>query len=55
MVPERTWQYVQTFEPDPNTTYKFSRVSAPALEPYKPHPNSYFISRRIWDLVYPAK
>jgi hypothetical protein len=51
MVPERTWQYVQTFEPDPNTTYKFSRVSAPALEPYKPHPNSYFISRRIWDLV----
>jgi hypothetical protein len=51
MVPEATWQYVQTFEPNPMTTYKFSRVSAPLLEPYKPHPNSYFISKRIWDLV----
>ena len=51
MVPERTWQYVQTAELMPNTTYKFNRVSAPAMEPYKPHPNSYFISKVIWDRV----
>jgi hypothetical protein len=51
MVPEATWQYVQTFDPVPNTTYKFNRVSAPAMDPYKPHPNSYFISKQIWDRV----
>jgi hypothetical protein len=45
MVPEATWQYVQTFDPVPNTTYKFNRVSAPAMDPYKPHPNSYFINK----------
>jgi hypothetical protein len=51
MVPEATWQYLQTFDPTPNTTYKFNRVTAPAMDPYKPHPNSYFISKRIWDRV----
>jgi hypothetical protein len=51
MVPEATWQYVQTFDPVPNTTYKFNRVSAPAMDPYKPHPNSYFINKQIWDRI----
>jgi hypothetical protein len=51
MVPEKTWRHLQSVEVDESFTYKFSRVSAPLMDPYKPHPNSYFISRRVWDMV----
>lgn len=51
MVPERTWQYLQTFEPDLHTTYKFSRVTAPVMDAYKVHPNSYFIHKAMWERI----
>jgi hypothetical protein len=51
MVPEATWQYLQTAELEQYTSYKFSRVSAPAMGEYKPHPNSYFMTKTIWDRV----
>ena len=36
---------------DPRIAYRFSRVSAPMLEPYKLHPNSWFMTRRLYNRV----
>lgn len=32
-----------------NNVYKFARVSAPNLQPYKPHPNSWLMTRARYD------
>lgn len=31
--------------------YRFSRVDAPDLTPYKPHPNSWFMTRQMYDHI----
>ncbi len=31
-----------------NLVYKFDRVSAPDMQPYKPHPNSWFMTRDMY-------
>lgn len=49
MVPVETWQYLQTADLAEYAIYKFSRVSAPMFEPYKQHPNSYFMTKAIWE------
>jgi hypothetical protein len=36
---------------DPRIAYRFGRVSAPGLEPYKFHPNSWFMTRRLYNRI----
>lgn len=35
----------------PRTVYRFSRVDAPNLTPYKPHPNSWFLTRSMFEEI----
>lgn len=49
MVREETAAYLIGREWDPAMAYKFRRVSAPDLEPYKPHPNSWFMTKKLFD------
>jgi glycosyltransferase involved in cell wall biosynthesis len=45
------WWRVLYGKCDPSCVYRFSRVSAPELLPYKPHPNSWFMHRDIYKLT----
>lgn len=49
MVPEATLRTVMAKKLDPRTVYRFSRVSAPDMAPYKPHPNSWLLTREVYD------
>lgn len=51
LVPEYTWREVIKRVHDPKTAYTFRRVSAPGLEGYKPHPNSWLMTRTIFNQV----
>jgi hypothetical protein len=51
LVPEATWRALLQREHDPDVVYRFSRVSAPQLLPYKPHPNSWFMTRAMFDRI----
>ncbi len=46
--PLETWQCLVEHEFNPGVAYRFSRVSAPYNTPYKPHPNSYFLAKRLY-------
>lgn len=48
MVPVATWESLICKEYRENAVYKFSRVSAPDNTPYKPHPNSWFMTREMY-------
>jgi hypothetical protein len=48
VVPENTWDAVMRASLDHRVAYQFGRVSAPALAPYKKHPNSYLMYRELW-------
>jgi hypothetical protein len=48
-VPEATWRGLIFGDVTKGWVYRFSRVSAPSMEAYKPHPNSWFITKAIWD------
>lgn len=45
IVPVETWKRLITGKLDKRVAYRFGRVSAPALEPYKRHPNSWALTR----------
>lgn len=47
--PERLWQRIMTGPLDPANAYTFARVTAPRLEPYKPHPNSWLMTRDLYN------
>jgi hypothetical protein len=51
VVPEETWGRVLDMPLEPNTAYRFSRVSMPELEPYKLHPNTWLMRKTLFDLV----
>lgn len=51
IVPEVTWRILTSGSWDPACAYSFRRVSAPGNEPYKPHPNSWMLNRRLFDAV----
>jgi hypothetical protein len=51
MVPERTWKKLISAALDPNLTYQFARVSAPKMEPYKPHPNSWLMTKALYERI----
>jgi hypothetical protein len=49
LVPEKTWIKILTASLNPRQVYKFGRVSEPDLAPYKPHPNTWLMTREIYD------
>lgn len=51
LTPERTIEGIFATKLDKHHAYTFARVSAPAMEPYKPHPNSWLMTRALYDEV----
>jgi glycosyltransferase involved in cell wall biosynthesis len=51
MVPKETWATLINGKYDPAQIYKFSRVSAPDNSPYHPHPNSWFMTKEMYQKV----
>lgn len=49
MVPEPTWKLLLERDHDPGTVYRFRRVSAPDMEAYKSHPNTWLMTRKMFD------
>jgi hypothetical protein len=49
LVPEKTWIKILTASLNPRQVYKFGRVSEPDLAPYKPHPNTWLMTRETYD------
>lgn len=51
MVPEETLRAVMKNTLCERTAYRFSRVSAPDMTEYKPHPNSWLMTKAMFDFV----
>jgi len=51
LVPESTMHELVSNEYKPYVVYKFSRISAPEYMLYKPHPNSWFMSREFYETM----
>lgn len=51
LIPPETIESVLRLKMDGRTVFRFSRVSAPDMAPYKPHPNSWFMTRKQWDTI----
>lgn len=49
LAPTLTWRMLMQRRYDPENVYRFSRVSAPDCALYKPHPNSWFMTRQMFD------
>ncbi len=49
LVPEKTWRKILSIELRDGAVYKFGRVSEPDLAPYKQHPNSWLMTREMYD------
>lgn len=49
VVMEGTWRRLLGSEWDEGKAYKFRRISAPYMDIYKPHPNSWFMTRKLYD------
>jgi len=49
IVPLETWTRLLTIPSDPNSVYNFARVSLPDLDPYKMHPNSWFMTKTMYE------
>lgn len=50
IVPATTWLRLMRGKLSKHAVYRFGRVSAPSMEPYKPHPNSWALTRATyWD------
>lgn len=51
VVPAETWLTLMRSKLRKGTAYRFARVNAPNLAPYKPHPNSWAMPRRLyWEI-----
>lgn len=51
LIPQQTIVRVLKGDLDLRDVYRFSRVSAPDMEPYKPHPNSWLMTRFMYDKI----
>lgn len=51
LVPESTLRRIQELKLDGRNTYRFQRVDAPDLTPYKPHPNSWLLTRERFEKI----
>lgn len=49
IVPERTWARVLLRDHDRSKVYTFGRVSAPDMTTYKPHPNTWLMTKDMFD------
>jgi hypothetical protein len=49
LVPEKTWVKLITAALNPGAAYKFGRVNDPDMTPYKPHPNTWLMTRALFD------
>jgi hypothetical protein len=48
VVPVQTWRRLMLGKLTKSKVYRFSRVTAPELTPYKPHPNSWALTRKLY-------
>jgi hypothetical protein len=48
IVPPSTWRSLMRGKLHPHKVYRFARVSAPLMAPYKPHPNSWALTRNTY-------
>lgn len=51
VLPEQTLRALVTGTLEPKCVYRFARVDAPNLTPYKPHPNTWLMTRTMYDAV----
>lgn len=49
LVPETTWRALMSRTWDKDTAYKFNRVTGPEMAPYKPHPNTWFMTKGLFE------
>jgi len=49
VAPQATWERLLLRNYDRDVAYRFARVSMPDLAPYKPHPNSWFLTRSLFE------
>lgn len=49
LVPEKTAARIVEGDLEPSTIYRFSRVNWPGGEAYHPHPNSWLMTRKMFD------
>lgn len=49
LVPEDTARWIVHGKANPKNIYRFSRVNYPKGDPYKPHPNSWLMTREMFD------
>lgn len=50
-VPIETWDKLINREHEPYRVYQFRRVSEPDMVPYKHHPNTWFMTRKMFDRI----
>jgi hypothetical protein len=48
LVPVETWRFLMTAKLSKHRAYRFGRVTAPRMDPYKPHPNSWALERDLY-------
>lgn len=51
VLPAETARVIMETKLNPRAVYRFARVDAPALTPYKPHPNTWLMTRDMFDRV----
>lgn len=51
LIPEATLARICAGKISGGTAYRFSRVSAPDMKPYKPHPNSWLMTRLMFNRI----
>lgn len=51
MVRLKTWRFLTTHEFDTGAVYRFRRISEPEMQVYKPHPNSWFMTKKLYEQV----
>jgi hypothetical protein len=49
LVPEQTLEWCMSSTLCPTHAYQFERVTAPTMEPYKYHPNSWLMAKSLYD------
>lgn len=48
VVPDSTWRRLMEYKLNKHAVYRFARVTAPELKPYKSHPNSWAMTRNAF-------
>jgi len=51
VLPRKSLAYILDAKLDPNAAYRMSRVDAPDNTPYKPHPNTWLMTRALFDKI----